>query len=82
MRIYWKILDNGKSYIADEEASVAYPLGKWVKAPRWLAKKGYYLTVFRTKKDAMAFMAASSEGSKQSLKKCYARGIIKDIQPR
>lgn len=34
------------SSAADGKAEVEYEIGRWVKAPDWLAKKGYHLCVF------------------------------------
>ena len=35
------------SFAAMDQACVEYKIGTWVKAPRWLAEKGYYLCVFK-----------------------------------
>ena len=59
-KLYWKVVRidaEGRkvSCSADGKAQVVYKFNKWVTAPNWLAKKGYYIIVFNCRDEARWF---------------------------
>jgi hypothetical protein len=57
IRVY-KVLHRGgwHSLVADGKALTCYSQDRWVRAPKWLARKGYHLTCFLSLRDALQFM--------------------------
>jgi len=54
--------DNGRliSAVVEGKALVEYQPGEDAMAPKWLAEKGYHLTVFEALKDAVIFRKSTS----------------------
>jgi len=51
MTIVYKVARTGRtgklySCVAKQLAQIEYKIGKWAKAPRWLAREGYHVLVF------------------------------------
>lgn len=59
--------------------AVTYVQGKPVYAPKWLAKKGYHLCIFRRVKEARNF--AINHDMEDRIWLVNARGIILDLPP-
>jgi len=57
-----KRLENGElvSAFISGEASVKYLSGKYVRAPQWLEKRGYYITAFKQFWHALAYFCFQS----------------------
>jgi len=53
-----KRLENGElvSAFISGEASIKYLPGKYVRAPRWLEERGYYITAFKEFWQALAYL--------------------------
>ena len=66
-----------RSILAYGDAEVVYTPNKWVEAPRWLAKEGYYLTAFKTIEDALDFVDGVS--LRFEIWEAEAQGIIKKL---
>jgi len=64
-------------------ARVIYKPGKWVKAPRWLAKKSYHLTFFIRLKDAQRFLPNKKTKwmEKYEIWECDWKGLLKEVPP-
>ena len=72
-KVLWK--DSLKSAYAPHTACVEYKLGRWVKAPGWLARRGYYLTVFRSLNDARKYRSSLV----QDIWLCEVSGVKTDL---
>jgi len=64
------------------QAAIEYKVNKYIKAPKWLAKKGYHPTLFKQKKDALDFFKQFNALSLPAqLWQVKARKIIKSLPP-
>lgn len=61
-------------------ARVQYRVGKWVKAPDWLAEKGYHLFVFDTLENATR-EASGHNPSFVNIWECEIRGLFRTLPP-
>jgi len=59
--------------IYESQLSVKYKIGKFVKAPKKAAERGYHLTAFKTYEDALNFIR-TLEASRLGLKIYKAKG--------
>jgi len=57
-------------------ARTEYKIGKWIRAPNWLAKKGYYLTVFRYRCHAVEFIHHNDAIQNPRIFRCLVKDPI------
>lgn len=79
----WKVVNSKlQSCIVERGALIQYGIGVWSKPPDILAKNGYYITCFKTKKDADSFISATLTYSKDFvIFQAEAKHIIYDTYP-
>jgi len=73
----WKIVDEEyNSYMIWGGVQVHCPLNVEVSAPEWLAKDGYHIPFFKTKKAAANWLHGNKNFNQHKIVKIKARGII------
>jgi len=81
-----RVSQNGDllSSSARKRASKKYKIGKWVTAPRWLARKGYHLLYFTTLEEAARFVRYFElilDDISIKIFKCEVKGIKEELPP-
>lgn|GEM_PF-2843074 len=71
---YYKLTTelDGKQYsffVSGTNAGIEYKINEWVKAPKWLAEKGYHLFVFNNLKNVKRFVEGF--GFNKTTRLCY-----------
>ena len=67
------------SAVCFERALTEYPVGKWARAPLWLADRGYHLLAFKTRAAARIF---KSQFPFRVVCKAQAIGVTAVLPPR
>jgi hypothetical protein len=79
-KVVSKISGSYYSALAKDKAKTHYQVGKWVKAPDWLAEKGRHLTVFKCKFSAIDFIDHNSEVRCPKIFRCLVKNSVRRIQ--
>jgi hypothetical protein len=79
-KVVWEVSEVPSSACIGGKAQVNYPIGKPVRAPKWLAARGYHLTYFRRLKEAGDFTAFRNSAL-YVIYRCIAQGIVSNLPP-